>query len=349
MRMASFLCLGGTEITDMARILSYGACEFFDASCPCPALDSEIYIDPITDPAPWYDPAYPESADFLGLLTQSVTLSAPGGRSVSPTYAEGSFVGGQRLPGRVVEVVGWLVARTQEAMWWGERWLTEALLNRCQTCVSDTLEVLPFCRESDDPLYDYDQDFRTLVNVGLVDGPRFVEVSDTPAYFVNTAQFQLVSSLPWLYLPKVNCITDEPISDSGPDPANCSATTPEWMEGTFVIEVTAATAVTDLVITGKVSLDGDCPVTGVADDVMPCFTYTIPEMAPDDRLLIDGMSRHAYYFDASNKFATPLLPHLEFTGPFGFPDINPCTTVCVTLEVGSGDATATVDSALRET
>lgn len=334
----------------MNRTVVYGACEFFDSPCPCPALDQdETFVSPEADPAPWYDAAYPESADFLGLLTSSVTLSPPGARNVSSTYGEGSFVGPLRMGGRVVEVQGWLVARTQEAMWWGERWLTEALLGRCPTCGGDTLEVLPFCRESDDPSYDYDQDFRTLVNVSLVDGPRFTEVSDDPSYFVNQVQFQLVSQMPWLYLPPTRCLDDDLIMESGGEPLSCSLTTPEWMEGAFRIEVVALTAVTDLVITGRVSLDGDCPVEPPGDSVMPCFTYTIPAMAADDKIIIDGTRRQAQYVDASDKFPTALLPHTTFTGPWRWPEVNPCTTVCVTLEADSGDAEATVDTFLRET
>lgn len=346
MRLAPYLCLSGFELADVARVTSYGECEFFDGACPCPALDSEIYVSPELDPAPWYNALYPESADFLGLLPSSITLSAPATRPVSPAAAEGSFVGPQRLAGRVVEVTGWMVARTTEAMWWGQRWLSEALSRRCEGCADDTLQVLPFCR--DEVGYDYAQDFRTLVNVASVDGPRWKELSDDPSYLIVETQFQLTSSMPWLYLPPVRCLEDEPVG-GGSDPATtCSLTTPQWRDGTFVIDITATTAVTDILITGKVSLDGDCPVSDPGTSVMDCFTYLVEEMAADDRLVIDGTRRQAYFYDASEKFATPLLPRLDFEGPFRWPDVQDCTTVCLSIEAGTGDATATVDTYLRE-
>lgn len=345
-RLAPYLCLEGAEIANSARVTTYGACEFFDADCPCPAIE-EGFVDIPTDPAPWYDSTVSESEDFIGFLPQFITLSTPMSRQIVERAEAGSIIGPAKLQGRTIEVIGWMVARTAEAMWWGERWLTDTLRGtRCPTCTYDTLQVLPFCRQEASD--DFSSDFRTLVSTKLVDGPRWSEVSDDPNYLIATAQFQMASTMPWLYLAPDRCLEDEPIMDYLGTPTACPLTTTEFMDGTFVIDVTAESDVENLVISGKVSLDGDCPVGPPGDSVMPCFTYTIPSMSEGDRIVIDGTRRQASYYDASDKFATSLLPHLDFEGPFLWPDVSICTTVCLTLVVDSGDAVATVDGYLRQ-
>lgn len=349
MKLAPYACLGGNELANLPRVIAYGGCEFFDRACPCAALDDEVFDTPATDPAPWYDANYPESADFFGFLPESITLSPTATRSVSAVSGPGSFIGPERLSGRVVDVVGWMVAQNLEGMWWGEKWLTEALRGTpCTDCVTDTLELLAFCREPDEliSLPDYSGDFRTLVCAACVDGPRFEEISDAPDYVVVQTQFQFVSQMPWLFLPALSELSGAALALA--TPLSAGLTTTQWMEGTFVIEVTATTDLTDLVITGRVSLDGDCPVSDPGTSVMPCFTYSIAEMKAGDRVLIDGRRRQASYIDASEKYPTSLLPHLDFSGPFVWPDAGLCTTVCTSLEVATGSATVDVDTYLRE-
>jgi hypothetical protein len=134
-------------------------------------------------------------------------------------------------------------------------------------------------------------------------------------------------------------------------PLACSLTTPEWGDGgTFVIDITneELTAATDITITGQISLDGDCPVDGLGTSVPPSFTYTIPTLGPEDRIVIDGQRRQARYWDSSCKAWTSALPFVEWEGPWVFPDAGICTTLCLTLEIGGGEATVTVDAMNRE-
>lgn len=347
MRTQPYLCLGSVEIANVARVTTYGSGEFFDA-CPCDVLDLVAYTTPEADPAPWYDATYPESADFLGFLPSSITLSSAGARGVTATGREGSFIGPEGLPGRVIEVVGWMVSRDVQSAWYGERWMTEALRgNRCEGCAGDVLQLLPFCREEQSGI-DLDDDFRTLVGAALVDGPRFSELSDDPSYVVQTVQFQFVASQPYLYHPAVRCLDAEPLLGT----LDCSLTTPEWNEdGTFVIDITndGTTAINDITISGRISLDGSCPVDPPGDSVPPSFTYTIDTLAPEDRIVIDGTRRKALYYDASAKTSSSALPYMTWEGPFTFPDVGPCTTMCLTIdEPGTGvDALVTVDSYLR--
>jgi hypothetical protein len=339
--------MASEEVANVSRVTTYGAHCLFEP-CPCPALEEETYVSPSEDPAPWYDAAFPESADFWGFLPQSINISPAPSRSVTPVAGPGSNVGTEKLSGRVVEVIGWMIATDSRSMWWGERWLTETLRgNRCTDgCNGDELTLLTVCR--DDEFYgDYASDFRTMVRAGLVDGPRWAPVSDDPFYIIQTAQFQITTAVPWLYHPADRCID----SDTLQTPLACSLTTPEWGDGgTFVIDITneEPTVATDITITGQISLDGDCPVSGLGTSVPPSFVYTIPSLGPEDRIVIDGQRRQARYYDASCKSWTSALPFVDFVGPWVFPDAGVCTTMCVVLEIGGGEAVVTVDAMNRE-
>jgi hypothetical protein len=347
-RLMPYLCLGSTEIANLARVTTYGRGEFFDGGCDCPVLDLETYVSPEADPAPWYTADHPESADFLGFLPQSMTLSPPGGSSSTPVGNLGSFIGPEGLPGRILDVTGWLVARDSQSIWYGKQWLTEALRGSvCEGCAGDTVQVLPFCRDGED----LTDDFRTMVNAKKVgSGPQWVEVSDDPTYVILSGQFQLASRMPFLYHPAVRCIDEEVLMGA----ETCSLTTPGWTEeGTFVIDITntGTNDVLDITITGQISLDGSCPVDPPGDSVPPSFAYTIPVLAPEDRIVIDGTRRQALYYDASAKTASSALPYMEWSGPFSWPDVGVCTTMCLSIEEtgsGSGDGVVTVDSYLRE-
>lgn len=341
----------------MARTFHYGRTltipgATFAAECPCAIID-EGYDTPTTDPAPWYEDTRPESADFFGLWAHGIVLPSTASRSVIPSTSYGSQLQPLRFSGQTIEVTGTMFARSATGMAYGERWLREALRGSPCTdggCDGDDAIYLPACPE-DLEYGEGDEYFRTLVSVGLASPPIFSPVSSLPECYLQEVSFALASAMPWQYHNITRVLEDEPILSTyeGYDPTSFSLTTPEWMgEGTFVIDITAETDITNLVITGRVSLDGDCPVFPPGDSVMPCFTYVISEMNQDDRIVIDGMRRKANYYDASDKFATSALPRMTWSGPFVWPDVSVCTTVCVTVEVGTGDAVATVDTALRE-
>lgn len=355
MRMTEYLDFAGTEVANSARTTTYertlGGIPGLTlaAACPCDIID-EGYVSPAADPAPWYLATRAESEEFYGFYAHSIVAEPVMGRAVTSAGRYGSVVSPARFKGRQLQVSGTMVATSQAGQAYGERWLAEVLRgSACDegNCVSDDACVIPACPQ--DP-YDAAAAYRTLVDVGVVDGPVFTTITEVPECYLQQVSFLVVSSMPWFYHPTERCLEDEPITDAYyGSPTSCALTAPEWIgDGTFVIDITAISAVTDLVITGRVSLDGDCPVAAPGDSVMPCFTYTIPAMEADDRLVIDGMRRKASYYDASDKFAKPLLPYTTFEGPWKWPDVAPCTTVCLTLEVGSGDAEATVDTALRE-
>lgn len=352
MDIKSYLCLGGVEIGNQARTAVYlenlgitGAMVSMPIDCACIALD-DGFSNPSSDPAPWYEPTRPESDDFLGFWPTDATFVDPLTRQVNQHGLSGSVIGPETAKGRILQVTGNLLARTPLAMQYGKRWLQEAL--RGSLCsrggVSDDLIVLLTCPEGDE---DPDTFYRTLVKSALVSGPVFTQLSALPQYSVLAASFVLVSSHPYLYLQPVRAIDELDLSVE----RNASLTTPTWMgEGTFSFSLTngGTTTSTDILITGQISLDGDCPITGSGLSVPLTFSYLIPSLAPEDTLVIDGARRQVSLIDASSKSAFPGYPSIDFEGPFLWPDVGACTTMCVSVSGGNSDTVLTVDTYLME-
>lgn len=355
MRAVEFLEFAGVEIANSARTTAYARTLgvtglTMGAECPCELID-EGYTSPEEDDAAWYEPTRPESEQFFGLYADSIEVVSTVGRQVSPAGRNGSSIGPERLGGLQVQVSGKMIAQTASGMAYGEAWLKEALRGYpCESgCPGDDLCILPACPE--DVAYGSDAYFRTLVRVARVDGPVFTQVgSGVPECLIQRVAFNLVSAQPYLYHPATRCL-DGVALEAYASPLACSLTTPQWMgEGTFVIDIVNADSVptTDIVITGRISLDGSCPVTGDGTSVPPSFVYTIPTLGPEDRIVIDGMRQQARYYDASEKYASSAMPYIEWDGAFEFPSVGTCTTMCIEIEGAGGDAEVTVDSVLRE-
>jgi hypothetical protein len=92
------------------------------------------YTDPITDGACWYDPNYPESADFLGVLVNDLDGLDQDGyvRSSVAGIADGYALGRGNLPGKVLTFTVTLFATSCAGMEWGRRWLQRTL--RGESC-----------------------------------------------------------------------------------------------------------------------------------------------------------------------------------------------------------------------
>lgn len=356
MRLAEYACLAGVEVSNGYRVATYVSNQAppghtMGQECECAQLD-DGFDTTITDPAPWYEPTRPESVDFLGFWMNDARLQPVAARSVAQNGRRSSALSPLSMKGRVVQVQGLMFARSGEGMDYGERWLSEALRGSpCADgdCPSDDLIILPACPEL--PGYDGDRYFRTLVNVGLVDGPVFSPVINRERQ-VQQASFVLASTQPWLYHPATRCLDAEILADyyAGSD-LSCALTTPEWMgEGTFRVELenVGGSDATDITITGQISLDGTCPVSGLGTSVPPSWLYTIATLKPEDKLIIDGARRQVILYDASCKQSSNGLSSLTFERTFKWPDVGPCTTMCLSLSIGQGEVSTTVDTYLRE-
>lgn len=144
MMIEPWLCLGGIEIANPCRTLSYlrnlgNACQPaappMDGCCPDWLPEGEdgpgAYSTPAADDAPWYDPGVPESADVLGVWIEEIRLGAAWSRSRAEGLSS-TTLGRGRLGGREIVVVGWLYARTAAATAYGRAWLFEALAGGCE-------------------------------------------------------------------------------------------------------------------------------------------------------------------------------------------------------------------------
>lgn len=362
MRLVEYLCLGGTEISNINRTYAYInniGIPGMDAGldCGCSILDDEyiIFSTPEADDAPWYSPDYPASGEFLGMVADNAETNSPLSRDVSQKAYEGAIIGSPRLKHRLVQVRGHMVATTARGMAYGQAWLREVLRGSfcLDGCASDDLIILPACPEGDE--YFPEDAFRTLRNAGTVSGPDFDQEGDLPECNYQKVAFQIAAGIPYMYFPATACVEDTLTTTND---INCLTSTSDWVDATLLIDIIANDALQDLgeiTITGTTSLDGQCPIGIPASNVMPCFQYVLPErtLHPGDRIIIDGTRRKVRFYDATEKFETGGLKYLDFEGYFNWPDIPACTDLCLNITMPftadeDGDAAVVVESYRRE-
>ncbi|HZP15583.1 MAG TPA: hypothetical protein VFA96_07160, partial [Nocardioides sp.] len=206
MKLEPYLTLGGLEIANSLRTLSYlrvlghpaqptlqyplpfyeglGYSDLYsdlygsdpyvvgNLGCYCSVLDTGPYARPSYDPAPWYDPDRPESDDFLGLRLD-LELVPAAKRPVTPLVRGGASVGAVTYGVRVLQATGEAYAMSRAGMEYGERWLARALLGSAG-CGDDVAVILPTCPPDD--VDDPDGYLRELAGIGVVDGPVFTVI-----------------------------------------------------------------------------------------------------------------------------------------------------------------------------
>lgn len=227
-KAGSWAALNGAEILNSQRTIAYinnfNLPIEVDQECWCPSIldllgesgctpsptgtvDPDGYSFPSTDPAPWYDPAIPESGDFLGfLMTEFDGLGSTYTRSTFDILSGGAILGKLRAQARTLTWRGFMFGRTCCATEYGLRWLTAQLAGTggCNDCNDNELDILYCCpevtgnvpspscgaRDPDDParscetgellpsgdIPPFSQSaaedaFRTFHKVGLFDGP----------------------------------------------------------------------------------------------------------------------------------------------------------------------------------
>lgn len=166
------MAFDGTEIINSMRLAAY----IGNATCqvgplricmPCPELIYEVsnppFHDPVSDAAPWYDPAVPVSAEFMGI----------GGIDIEGLWMQPSeVVNGVIVRDMSIRVV--LAGRSEAAVSYGLAWLAMALTGSyCPTgsCVGGQMCVAVACPTTlaPDPV-------RTLVDVFALEKPEVVTI-----------------------------------------------------------------------------------------------------------------------------------------------------------------------------
>lgn len=350
MNPEQFLCLAGNELSNGARVHAYinEACPpgfpYF-ADCDCFVLDlDETFVSPELDPAPWYVAANPESAEFLGFIADSIDLGATAARAVTPVDTGGAILGTIQETPRIIRVQGMLVATTAQGMAWGQRWLSAALRGSCGGCSADTLDILSACPDESD--YDPERFFRTLLKVGLTEGPRFAAPDPNDAARLATVDFTLTAGLPYLFGPAEACLDEVTLGTGEQD--CCLVETQAWNadKALRIVVEAGILGAQDVDIELRPTFDGECP-TGPQ---MPCAAYHLTALDPFDRLTIDGRLGEAVVRDATSKTDKSALSVLDFDGLLAYPIVAPCSRVCVCVTNNGGNAvTVTVESYERET
>lgn len=156
---------------------------------------ADVYTYPADPehPAPWYDPADPDSGDFAGVMILGIEGWETAGieRPLLPRLGNGAVLGRPRYLPREMRVDALLLGRTCCSLTSGLRWLTAVLGAPCSPCEGQQLDYFECCpgegtgrvcttlgapaSDPEDLALSFDRHRRTLRQVGLTDGVRVTE------------------------------------------------------------------------------------------------------------------------------------------------------------------------------
>ncbi|MGC0418416.1 hypothetical protein [Embleya sp. AB8] len=198
-----YMDLGCSEVINTPRASVYAQAYCVSVGCgACPELPDVLghnpYTDPVTDNAPWYDPAAPESAGVLGVMGLDVAgfRSSPIDRDPVQLVGDGAALGVARRSHRQLVYTVLLIALNECALSYGVGWLASALEGPgCGTsCDGDVLTTYACC-----PTGDGTNQRRYLYDVGLLEGPQVTAVDYAEEAIVARVSFTLVAAKPWIF------------------------------------------------------------------------------------------------------------------------------------------------------
>lgn len=238
-----FLRLGETEIANNTRTTRYAAnaalrLPTVRQDCSCDAIADTLgpYVSPEADPAPWFDPTEPRSAEFGGLLVTDMSGLGRGRfeRSIQELAGDGGVLGTARRRAPVITVTGVLVAASCCAAEWGRQWLTTVLQGPCSGipgCPGEDLTFYaccPACEESPgSPPTCLDEEERRLSRVALISGVEVVERLGSGCRACGGSQMMRVQ---FTLAAERSCVTHaglsvdlgfSPFPDESPGPEDC--------------------------------------------------------------------------------------------------------------------------------
>lgn len=227
MAYEGYLAVGGNEVINTSRAHAAAHALGIGLGCDrCPDFARELGDDPYRAPddreypAPWYDPTYPESAGFAGVIGLEADGMAASPMSNEPTelLRAGSLPSPPRMQQREIAYTVLLVAVDECSLSYGMSWLAEALAGSpCETgCEGQTACVLACCPDRVDPRWAPRQR-RWLYSVAELEGiaeqeRQFLRGSSIPCRtrsgpvfgqggraVVAEVEFTLVAGRPWYY------------------------------------------------------------------------------------------------------------------------------------------------------
>jgi hypothetical protein len=175
----------------------------------CGSWSAQTYSTPALDPAPWYNVAYPQSADALGMLVEDWT-GLDDAHITRPTTPWGGYGGGASLgsiaaTGRTMKVNLFLFGRTEEAVEYLFRWLAATLTGVCATCATESMLVRRYCGSTSN-LWDGVAEIR---QVGLIEGLKWeAEPFTGGSCTFRRASFTLMAGDPCMYSQEITPTPD---------------------------------------------------------------------------------------------------------------------------------------------
>lgn len=229
--------LGGEELVNATRLAAYVRAGYKPRTATitvdgCPGLATALSCltdaagapvpvsytrpDDPADPAPWYDPLDPPSADFAGLLVTSVegAETAPFTRQVTPLVGDGAVLGSPAYGPRVLEITALLIGRTCCSLQAGLRWLNGVLRSACDPGGAE-LSYLECCpNETTTAAVGVAPFLRSMRRVGVSDGVKVTNRVGPSCGLCASGctymevQFTLTAGDPFSYGPAVLALDD---------------------------------------------------------------------------------------------------------------------------------------------
>lgn len=280
----SYLEVNGIEIANGARTNAYiarglaGPFWQVGTGCDCSVLWREYdcetpeacFVSPAWDPAPWYNPAIPASAKFLGVLIPDLHAWFDGlaNRAVTPRASGlgGASLGPMHDDPRPLLTEGWLVAEDAAGIEYGRRWLQYVLGQACDPCNLAIARIRSHC-PPEDASDDTEGEWFSY-EVGLTTGVKYTGGQSTPGGALwgcdnmMPVAWTLETGIPYLYKRDLVCtsgsLNPEACSPDcidfchwlrdAPPPVLCTVDPPPIGTLCSVITITAGAGLTDLTL-----------------------------------------------------------------------------------------------------
>lgn len=204
----NWLMLGGVEVINTARAQAYTltGCGGHQVGCACPGLAQAIegddafpgYGESPEGEAPWWDPAVPESVEFLGIIGTDAEGLGKGTATRTPVDLAlgGANIGAIRHGRREWTYTATLIATSEAGLAYGSAWLASQLEGDDE-CWGSPACVFAWCPGS---AAEGDRAVRHLFDVGVLEGPTPVQIfKASESTWYKVVDFTLVAGNPWLY------------------------------------------------------------------------------------------------------------------------------------------------------
>ena len=388
-RMAAYLNARGTicgtdaQCTDGLEVNSSLACwtDNYATDETGTVLNPVSFSSPLVDLAPWYDPAFPESAGFFGFYLQDVTgFDSVLGRDVKPRtvgQGGGSF-GPLRPKARSMNFRLLAFGCDDTSLDYAMRWLIDVLAAQCDPCGGCRAWVRFSCPDSttktplgvtETLLSRWKQNRWQMKQVALTDGPRWgaAPVQDNTCR-VRSVEFTLTAADPYLYkdesgstIPQTwavaggSCV---PLCDwvdniYGRSYQVCQAVDSTANLGETVANVTIFTGSSGLAqldITGRTpNLNGTCPAPTASNPTI--FTLKLAGLPANSTVVVNTADRKITVrgLDGIVRDAFYLI-NLNAEQTFGFPVVSRgriCFCAIVSACSVSSNATVAITTQYR--